>query len=217
MSALFTYPFIIENDLNPIINNNNVNNVLLDSGNLAFPLQVADDDFGNVLIVQTNSTSTTPDNATSYFALSFNVKPNYSCNITSLTFNVGKGGAADPRGYVIKSNRDNYQSVLGGAELPTGPQQPPQPTTINISSLNNLQQLTLRFYVYTPGEGRSVDFNNVSVNGIIQPQPQPQQISMRQIIGSIYSDNARVYYKPHSLAACGVGTVKNARHTAKKT
>jgi len=171
------------------------------------------------VIVQTNSTSTTPDNATSYFALSFNVKPNYSCNITSLTFNVGKGGAADPRGYVIKSNRDNYQSVLGGAELPTGPQQPPQPTTINISSLNNLQQLTLRFYVYTPGEGRSVDFNNVSVNGIIQPQPQPQpqQISMRQIIGSIYSDNARVYYKPHSLAACGVGTVKNARHTAKKT
>ena len=119
------------------------------------------------VIVQTNSTSTTPDNATSYFALSFNVKPNYSCNITSLTFNVGKGGAADPRGYVIKSNRDNYQSVLGGAQLPTGPQQAPQPTTINITSLNNLQQLTLRFYVYTPAAEKSVDFNNITINGLI--------------------------------------------------
>ena len=77
MSALLTYPFIIENDFKPIINNNNVNNVLLDSGNLAFPLQVGDDDFGNVLIVQTNSTSTTPDNANSYFSISFNVKPNF--------------------------------------------------------------------------------------------------------------------------------------------
>ena len=45
----------------------------------------------------------------------------------------------------------------------------------------------------------------------------PPIISMKHIVGSIYSDNARVYYKPHSLPACGVGTVKNCRHTAKKT
>ena len=42
-------------------------------------------------------------------------------------------------------------------------------------------------------------------------------ISMKQIVGSLYSNNALVYYKPHSLPACGVGTVKNCRHTAKKT
>ena len=45
----------------------------------------------------------------------------------------------------------------------------------------------------------------------------PHIISMKNIVGSIYSDNARIYYKPHSLPACGVGTVKNSRHTAKKT
>lgn len=34
---------------------------------------------------------------------------------------------------------------------------------------------------------------------------------------SLFSNNAQVYYKPHSLAAGGVGGVKNCRHKAKKT
>jgi hypothetical protein len=33
----------------------------------------------------------------------------------------------------------------------------------------------------------------------------------------IFSDNARVYYKPGSLAAGGVGTVRNARFKGKQT
>ena len=48
-------------------------------------------------------------------------------------------------------------------------------------------------------------------------QPPPQRFSLKQICCSIYSDNARVFYKPHSLPSCGVGTVKNSRHVAKKT
>ena len=48
-------------------------------------------------------------------------------------------------------------------------------------------------------------------------QPPPQRFSLKQICCSIYSDNALVYYKPHSLPSCGVGTVKNSRHVAKKT
>ena len=45
----------------------------------------------------------------------------------------------------------------------------------------------------------------------------PNRFSLKQICCSIYSDNARVFYKPHSLPSCGVGTVKNSRHVAKKT
>lgn len=50
----------------------------------------------------------------------------------------------------------------------------------------------------------------------ISPTPS-NRFSLKQICCSIYSDNARVYYKPHSLPSCGVGTVKNSRHVAKKT
>jgi hypothetical protein len=173
MPILFTCPFVTEGNFDLIKNDitnidNNINNVTLGYDNLAYPVRVFDDDFGQALIVRTNATSTTAENTNSYFSISFSVNTSYVCNITSLSFNVGKGGAADPRGYVIKSSLDNYLSVLGEAQLPTGPQQALQPTTINISSLNNLQQLTLRFYVYTPAAEKSVDFNNITINGVIK-------------------------------------------------
>ncbi len=34
---------------------------------------------------------------------------------------------------------------------------------------------------------------------------------------SLYTNNAQVYYKPHSLASGGTGTVVNSRHKARKT
>jgi len=34
---------------------------------------------------------------------------------------------------------------------------------------------------------------------------------------SLFTNNAQVYYKPHSLAVGGTGTVVNSRHKARKT
>ncbi|MEX0596527.1 MAG: hypothetical protein WD512_08490, partial [Candidatus Paceibacterota bacterium] len=34
---------------------------------------------------------------------------------------------------------------------------------------------------------------------------------------SLFTNNAQVYYKPHSLASGGTGTVKNSRHKSRKT
>ena len=34
---------------------------------------------------------------------------------------------------------------------------------------------------------------------------------------SLFTNNAQVYYKPHSLAVGGPGTVVNSRHKARKT
>ena len=48
-------------------------------------------------------------------------------------------------------------------------------------------------------------------------KPTQPFVSMRRIVGSIYSNNAVVYYKSNSLPSCGVGTVKNSRHVARKT
>lgn len=47
--------------------------------------------------------------------------------------------------------------------------------------------------------------------------PPPVQISMNRIFQSLYSDNSLVYYKPHSLASCGVGSVRNSRYKSKHT
>ena len=43
------------------------------------------------------------------------------------------------------------------------------------------------------------------------PVPQPR------MMGSLFSNNAIVFYKPHSLPACGIGTVRNSRFKSRKT
>ena len=34
---------------------------------------------------------------------------------------------------------------------------------------------------------------------------------------NLFTNNAQVFYKPHSLPSVGIGTVKNRRHKARKT
>jgi hypothetical protein len=47
----------------------------------------------------------------------------------------------------------------------------------------------------------------------IIPNRPPSFYLMR----SLFTNNAQVYYKPHSLPSGGVGGVKNCRHKARKT
>ena len=47
--------------------------------------------------------------------------------------------------------------------------------------------------------------------------PLINPVSMRGILTSLFTDNARVYYKPHSLGAGGVGTVRNNHTKGKRT
>ena len=46
----------------------------------------------------------------------------------------------------------------------------------------------------------------------IPPQPRP-----RMTMGSLYTNNAQVYYKSHTLAAGGIGGVRNYRLKSRKT
>jgi hypothetical protein len=47
----------------------------------------------------------------------------------------------------------------------------------------------------------------------ITPVYEPRRIAM----GSLYSNNAQVYYKPHTLAPGGIGGVRNYRLKSRKT
>ena len=48
------------------------------------------------------------------------------------------------------------------------------------------------------------------------PTPIPYRFSMKLCCG-LYSDNALVYYKPHSLSSGGTGTVRNSKTKARRT
>lgn len=43
------------------------------------------------------------------------------------------------------------------------------------------------------------------------------QPNSKRFMGSLFSNNAQVYYKSHSLAAGGIGGVRNYRKKSKKT
>jgi hypothetical protein len=50
------------------------------------------------------------------------------------------------------------------------------------------------------------------------PAPAPAAPSATRIpIRSLFTNNAQVYYKPHSLASGGIGSVRNCRFKSKKT
>jgi len=68
--------------------------------------------------------------------------------------------------------------------------------------------------------GSSVVNQNVSTTPNVPPgflQNTPVANPVAKMFKSMFTNNAAVYYKPNSLASCGVGTVRNSSIKARKT
>ena len=94
-------------------------------------------------------------------------------DLTSLTFNVARGGeAGSTRGYAITSDVLGFDQVLAGGS-PTGVQPTMDFVTVPLAAddYQNLPAITFRIYVYTGGSGNSVDFDNITLNGSVVPEP----------------------------------------------
>ena len=161
-SVITSYPFTV--DRSPSGTDNNISIPILDTSNLNYDY-ITDDGFGTVLAAHSLGNVTSIDTV-NYFSISFSTNSNYFCDIHSISFEVGKGGSSDPRGYIIYSNQDNYIVPIANVQLPTGSKQSPNPTTVNLS-FNNITEFNLRIYVYAPLSGNSVDFRNFAINGSV--------------------------------------------------
>lgn len=169
--VIISYPFTL--DILPSVVDNNISNLNLDltpSLQAVGSLNIKDNGFGNALNVYPYYGSTTSINTVSYFSISFNTNLNYFCDIRSISFEVGKGGNNDPRGYIIYSNQDNFTVPIANIQLPTGLKQEPISTTFNVS-FNEITVFDLRIYIYAPTYGNSVDFRNFTINGIVYTEP----------------------------------------------
>jgi hypothetical protein len=142
---------------------------------------VQNDGFGNVLQAYPPNGSISAASAlanNSYFNINVTASPGTFLDLTTLQFEVGKGGDSDPRGYLIRTSVDGFSSDLFSTNLPTGPQQAPALRTIDLSTLPAFQNLTsidFRFYVFAPdvvgGILHSVDFRNLELQGTEVPEP----------------------------------------------
>ena len=80
------------------------------------------------------------------------------------------------------------------------------------------------YYLFTNCESDESSNTTFTITPVPTPGPVPgpvpgpnDRFSLRKLCCSLYSNNAQVYYKPHSLAAGGVGTVRNSYTKARKT
>jgi len=138
---------------------------------------IGNDGFGPVLEAYPMAGSTSAALALSdnkHWSMTVTAVSGQSLDVGTLSYEVGKGGAPDPRGYFIRSSVDSFASDIAGTQLPTGSAMAPALATVDLSGNAGYQGLTsveFRFYVWAPGTGNSVDWRNVTLEANSVPEP----------------------------------------------
>jgi hypothetical protein len=107
----------------------------------------------------------------------FTLTPRFELDLESLTFNVARGGGSTPRGVVVRSSIDNFAADLFSADIATAR---PTFTPVNIdlsgpAYQNLMDPITFRIYSYSTGAGASLDYDDITVNGVI---PEPASVAL---------------------------------------
>ncbi len=133
------------------------------------------DDGGNnipVLRFEPGNNSNSPAEAIQkdkYYQISVTANAGSVLNLSSLTFNAGRGGSATPRGYVVLSSVDGYTNIVDQQDVPTVR---PQFTSFSVDlsgpQYQGLSTVAFRIFTYLPGGGRSIEYSNVTINGKVQ-------------------------------------------------
>lgn len=123
-----------------------------------------------------NGSATLANAVTNDAYFSFTITPDalQSIDLTSLTFDAAAGGTSGgDRGYGVFSSVDDYTSDLGFAVLSTV--RPDWTSvTIDLSGVafdNITTATTFRIYTYSDAAARSVEYDNIAVNGSVIPEP----------------------------------------------
>lgn len=103
----------------------------------------------------------------SYFYFSISPTAGNSISLTTLTFNIARGGSGTPRGYDVRSSADDYAASLGTADVATTR---PTWTAVSIDLSGAAFQgmtatVTFKIYLYAPSTANSLDIDDVVVNG----------------------------------------------------
>ena len=104
-----------------------------------------------------------------------------SLKLTTLAFNVARGGSSTPRGYgvLVTTPTTTNQSVQGATTVDTvRPVWNPQAVNLSgVASLQNLkagQRVTFTIPTYSPATGNSLEFDDLTLRGTITPPMLPR-------------------------------------------
>jgi hypothetical protein len=115
----------------------------------------------------------TPEDAVdddAYFQFTVAVNPGLSLALDSLVFFAARGGVSTPRGWVLRSDVDGFASNIDTQEVPTQrPELTPFLVDLSGPAFQGLSAVTFRIYTYITDPGTSVDYVDVTLNGMVVP------------------------------------------------
>jgi hypothetical protein len=127
-----------------------------------------------VLRIDPGPDSTSKDEAIAggkFFEFTVTADPDFSLYLDSLTFLSARGGASTPRGWVLRSSVDDFASNIDTQLVGT---QRPDLTlfTVDLSDpqFQDLSEVTFRIYTFVPFGGQSLEYVDVTLNGIVIPE-----------------------------------------------
>lgn len=109
-----------------------------------------------------------------YFTFSVAANAGNELDLSSLTFNVARGGASTPRDYDIRTSLDAFATSLTGIVAIDTARPTFAPASIDLSGAqfqHLTSPLTFQFRFFTPGVSQNVDFDDITLNGTVVPEP----------------------------------------------
>lgn len=115
-----------------------------------------------------------------YFVFALQPALNYELDLLQLEFLTARGGAGTPRGWGLRSSADGYASTIAGADITTvratwSSITVPLPTAY-FEDITG--PVTFRMYVYSPGDGSTIEFDNIRLTGEATLVPEPATVSL---------------------------------------
>ncbi|HYG23044.1 MAG TPA: hypothetical protein VEH04_09700 [Verrucomicrobiae bacterium] len=144
--------------------------------------------------LQLNFKNTTPDIPTalsneSCFTFSFQTGSNVTdADLTSLSFNIARGGSSTPRGYAVYLTTPSTSNELVQLATAVNSVRPDwTPHYINLTGFSSLQNLSagdtvvFKIVLYSPAAGSSLEFDDITLRGRVSPQPMPGYVGANSL------------------------------------
>jgi len=177
LPLLASYPY--STNLLPTNVDSSINIVSTFTGSNSY---VGDDGFGNVYEVypESGTVSAATVNSAKYVQYSL-TKLSGNFEQISVSFDVGKGGNNDPRGFLVKTSLDNYTNTVMLETLPSGNKATPAAKTFTVNA-SQTNSISFRFFVWAPTIGNSIDIRNLSFGSVALAPGTP--LAPTVVIGS---------------------------------
>lgn len=105
-----------------------------------------------------------------YFEFTLTADDGFFLDLDNLQFGAARGGSGTPRGWAVRSDVDGFTNTIATADMTTArPDLKLYTVDLSDPAYTGLTEITFRIYSYAPNGGSSVEYVDITVNGLSHP------------------------------------------------